>query len=143
MKYNLFKVKENERIDIYYKENNKLIKDIVDLIENSNSINVKDNNKDIHIFNFNDISCFISLNNKTYAIINNKEYEIKYRLYEIEELYKDNVIKLNKSCIANINKISRLKVTLDASIKVIFKDGYEDYISRRELKNVKRRLNLL
>ena len=67
---------------------------------------------------------------------------IKNRLYQIEEIVDSNFIKINQSCIANINQIKKFDATLGASLLVIFKNGHSDYISRRELKNVKRRLGL-
>ena len=51
-------------------------------------------------------------------------------------------IKLNQSCIANKNKIKKFESTIGGALKVIFKNGYIDYISRRELKNVKERMGL-
>ena len=54
----------------------------------------------------------------------------------------ENFIKINQSCIANIRQIEKVEGTFSGSLSVVFKNGYKDYISRRNLKNVKERLKL-
>ena len=51
-------------------------------------------------------------------------------------------IKINQSCLANKTKIKRFETTIGGALKVVFKNGYIDFISRRELKNVKNRMGL-
>ena len=51
-------------------------------------------------------------------------------------------VKINQSCYANIKNIKKFESTIGGSLKVIFKNNYVDYISRRELKNVKERMGL-
>ena len=99
-------------------------------------------NDEIIILNKDEICCFISENNKVYALLNNNKYLIKKRLYQIDESIGKNYIKINQSCIANISQIKKFVATFDGSLQVIFKNGYKDYISRRELKNVKERLGI-
>ena len=60
----------------------------------------------------------------------------------MEELLDNSFIKINQGCIVNINKILKFDSSITGSIKVILKNGFNDYISRRELKNVKRRIGL-
>ena len=61
---------------------------------------------------------------------------------QLEEMLDDSFVKINQSCIANIKKIDRFKATVGGSLTVIFKNGHIDYVSRRNLKNVKERLGL-
>ena len=51
-------------------------------------------------------------------------------------------IKINQSCLANKKKIKKFEYTIGGSLRVVFKNGYIDYIARRELKNVKERMGL-
>ena len=51
-------------------------------------------------------------------------------------------IKINQSCIANIRQIQRFDTSFSGTLRVIFKNGYTDYVSRRQLKAVKERLGL-
>jgi len=133
---------EEEKILIYAKERTKLVDEIESLVISSDIDLTGIYNEEIVKININDVSCFISENNKVFALVNDKKYQIRRRLYQIEELNLNTFIKLNQSCIANKRKIKKFESTIGGSIKVIFKNGYIDYISRRELKNVKERMGL-
>ena len=133
---------EEDKVLIYSKERTKLVDEIESLVESTNIDLTGTYNEEIIKINVNDVSCFISENNKVYALINEKKYQIKQRLYQIEEMNLQSFIKLNQSCIANKNKIKKFESTIGGALKVIFKNGYIDYISRRELKNVKERMGL-
>ena len=86
-----------------------------------------------------DVFCFICENNKVYAITEKEKYKIKLRLYQLEERLPQNFVKLNQSCIGNISNIQRFKASFGGSLSVEFKNGYCDYVSRRQLKIVKER----
>ncbi len=133
---------EEEKILIYAKERTKLVDEIESLVISSDIDLTGIYNEEIVKININDVSCFISENNKVFALVYDKKYQIRRRLYQIEELNLNTFIKLNQSCIANKRKIKKFESTIGGSIKVIFKNGYIDYISRRELKNVKERMGL-
>lgn len=133
----------DEEVLIYAHERNELVKDIEALV-NSSQIEIKGILDDEIIFiNPTEVSCFISEANKVYALIDEKRYQIKYRLYQLEELpLNKNYIKINQSCYANIKRIKRFESTITGALRVVFNNGYVDYISRRELKNVKERMGL-
>ncbi len=133
----------DEEVLIYAHERNELVKDIESLV-NSSQIEIKGILDDeIIIINPTEVSCFISEANKVYALIDEKRYQIKYRLYQLEELpLNKNYIKINQSCYANIKRIKRFESTITGALRVVFNNGYVDYISRRELKNVKERMGL-
>lgn len=128
-----------EEILVYAHERNELINGIERIVHQSNSdiLGYKDNEaKKLNLF---DVNCFISEGNKIFALTNEK-LQVKLRLYEIEDLTDDNFIKINQSCIANVRQIEKVQATLAGAISVVFKNGYKDYISRRNLKSVKERL---
>ena len=77
---------------------------------------------------------------KLYAMTRDKKYRLKMRLYEAEALIGNGFVKINQSCIANIKRIDRFEVSFAGALSVIFKNGYKDYISRRQLKKVKERI---
>ena len=133
---------EEEKVLIYAKERTKLIDDIESLVISSDIDLTGTYNEEIVKINVNDVVCFISENNKVFALINDKKYQIRQRLYQIEEMNLNAFIKLNQSCLANKNKIKKFESTIGGALKVIFKNGYIDYISRRELKNVKQRMGI-
>lgn len=88
------------------------------------------------------ITCFVVENNKVYAISEKEKLQIKMRLYQLEEMLGDGFIKINQSCIANINEIKKFDTSISGTLKVVFKNGYSDYVSRRNIKTVKERLGV-
>ena len=140
--YTYIEETEEEKVLIYAKERTKLIDDIESLVISFDIDLTGTYNEEIVKINVNDVACFISENNKVFALINDKKYQIKQRLYQIEEMNLNAFIKLNQSCLANKNKIKKFESTIGGALKVIFKNGYIDYISRRELKNVKQRMGI-
>ncbi len=133
---------EEEKVLIYAKERTKLVDEIESLVISSDIDLTGTYNEEIIKINVNDVSCFISENNKVFALIGDKRYQIRQRLYQIEEMNLNTFIKLNQSCLANKRKIKKFESTIGGALKVVFKNGYIDYISRRELKNVKERMGL-
>lgn len=131
-----------EKVLIYAKERNKLVDEIEALVISSDIDLTGIYNEEIVKINVNDVTCFISENNKVFALIGDKKYQIKHRLYQIEEMNLNTFIKINQSCLANKNKIKKFETTIGGALKVVFKNGYIDYISRRELKNVKTRMGI-
>lgn len=140
--YTYIEETEEEKILIYAKERTKLIDEIESLVISSNIDLTGIYNEELIKINVNDVTCFISENNRVFALINDKKYQIRQRLYQIEEMKLHAFIKLNQSCLANKNKIKKFESTIGGALKVVFKNGYIDYISRRELKNVKQRMGI-
>lgn len=89
-----------------------------------------------------DIYCFTVDDGKLYAVCETQKYLLKKRLYIVEQMLDDNFIKINQSSIANIHKIKKFDVSINGTLKVVLKNGYSDYVSRRNLKSVKERLGL-
>ena len=87
-------------------------------------------------------ACFFTRDNKVYARMGGKEYATKLRIKDVVELADDSFVKINQGCVANVKRIKKFKVSFGGALRVIFEDGYSDYVSRRELPNVKRRLGL-
>ncbi|MBQ7292304.1 MAG: LytTR family transcriptional regulator [Clostridia bacterium] len=87
-----------------------------------------------------DVFCFTVEDGKVYALTENEKYRLKQRLYLLEEMLDKSFVKINQSCIANIRKIQKFDASLAGTLTVIFKNGYRDYVSRRQLKTVKERI---
>ena len=132
----------DEEILIYAHEKTPLICEIEELV-NNNFIDLKGYTENETVkLNLNNIYCFITEDNKVYALTEKGKYRLKSRLYQLEENLNQSFVKINQSCIANIKMIDRFKATVGGSLTVIFKNGYVDFVSRRNLKNVKERLGL-
>ncbi len=140
--YTYIKEDEEERVLIYAHDRTRLVDDIESLVLSSGIDLTGSYDNEIIKIDINDVVCFISENNKVYALVGDKKYQIKYRLYQIEELNLNIFIKVNQSCLANKTKIKRFESTIGGSLKVVFNNEYVDFIARRELKNVKKRMGL-
>lgn len=132
---------KDEEIIIRVHEKTELVEKIEKLVNETSDgfIGYKEN--EAMMLDINDINCFITENNKVFAMTDEKLL-IKERLYKVEEKLDDNFIKINQSCLANIKKIVKVQATFSGSLSVVFRNGYTDYISRRNLKNVKERLGV-
>ena len=84
--------------------------------------------------------CFFVEDGRVYAKADDGRWLVKERLYRLEELFSDRFVKINQSCLVNISKIARFEVSFGGALRVILKNGYKDYVSRRQLKVVKERL---
>ncbi len=142
MKLSIFIDKEREEeVVIYAHEKNDLIKEIEALVTGAVALFGYTDNEAIKI-NPAEIDCFTVENNKVFAFTSNQKYRLRERLYQLEALLPEYFIKINQSCIANINKIQKFDVSVAGSLTVVFKSGYRDYVSRRNIKFVKERLGL-
>ena len=133
---------KEEEIVIFAHEKTELIKSIEELIENNNFSFIGYNDKGAHKLVADEIYCFISEKGKTFAITEKYKLLVRSRLYQIEPNLDKNFVRLNQSCIANINKMKRFETEISGSLTIVFKNGYKDYVSRRQLKVVKERIGI-
>ena len=97
---------------------------------------------DMKMLEFSEIECVTVLDGKTYAIVSgNQRYRLKLRLYELEALLPSSFIRINKSALANENRLDRFAVTYAGSVDAVFKCGYREYVSRRCFALIKRRFD--
>lgn len=92
---------------------------------------------------FEDIECVMVQGDKTYAIDTSGErYRLKARLYEMERKLPDGFFRINKSALANRERIQRFSVSFNGAVDVVFRCGYRDYVSRRCLRTIKERMEI-
>ena len=132
----------NEEIVVYAKEKTPLIEEIEALVKgNGEAVIGYTENEAINIA-LNEVYCFTIEKNKLFAVMENRKLLIKERLYQIEERLGGDFIKINQSSIANVRKIDKFKASIGGSLIVMFKNGYRDYVSRRQTKCVKERMGI-
>jgi len=143
MKCRIFIDKEHEEeILIYAHEKTQLVDQIEKLVSDDSFELIGYKDREAVRLNTNDVFCFIAEDNKVYALTENEKLSLKFRLYQIEEKLSENFVKINQSCIANINQIDRFDASFSGTLVVIFKNGYNDFVSRRQVKNIKERFGL-
>ena len=91
---------------------------------------------------FSDIECITVIDRKIFVIDGTgKKYRMNQRLCDLEQILPSYFIRINKSTIANENRILRFGTAYTGAVDAIFKCGYKDYVSRRCFAEIKRRLN--
>ena len=144
MKFTVILNSEREdEVIVYAKEKNSLVKSIEDLVNGADNYFTVQNERGIKRITEKEAYCFYIEDKKVYALTEKEKLLLKMRLYSIEEKLSEDFIKINQSTVINIKKIQRFDVSVTGTLKVIMKNGYTDYVSRRRIKNVKERLGLL
>lgn len=129
-----------EEVLIYVHEKNELSEAIEEMVLGRTRQILGYNERGVVNINTSDVTCFAVYDGKVYAICDSQRLQVRQRLYVLEEMLGDDFVKINQSCIANIRKIARFDTSFAGSLTVVFKNGYKDYVSRRQLKNVKERI---
>lgn len=142
MKFRFEECQDKEEIVAYAKNKNELIILIEKLCQNDSNKIIGYNDNIIKELNPNEIECFITIQDKVYAVTKNDKYQVKKRLYELNELYENTFTFINQGCLANLKKVDHFEASIGGSLLVVFKSGYKDYVSRRQLKNVKERIGI-
>ena len=142
MKFTYIKDDDREEVIVYCKNKNKLVTEIENLCNQSENKLYGYNDKIIKELDSINIECFFTYDDKVYALCGNTRYLIKKRLYELHELLSNDFVYINQGCLANIRQIDRFDASIGGTLLVYFKSGYKDYVSRRQLKNIKERLGL-
>ena len=143
MKFTVILNSEREdEVIVYAKEKNSLVKSIEDLVNGADNYFTVQNERGIKRITEKEAYCFYIEDKKVYALTEKEKLLLKMRLYSIEEKLSEDFIKINQSTVINIKKIQRFDVSVTGTLKVIMKNGYTDYVSRRRIKNVKERLGL-
>ena len=88
------------------------------------------------------VCCFITEEGKIFALTGRERLTVKSRLYQLEEELGQDFLKINQSCLASVKQIERFDASISGTLKVRFKNGYTDYVSRRCVKKVKERFGL-
>ena len=98
---------------------------------------------EIRPLDMNTVSCFTTEGGKCYAVTEEGNWQVKLRLWQLEELLGEEFLKINQSCLANVSRIKRFRASFGGSLLVSFACGYEDYVSRRQLKQVNERMGMV
>ena len=100
-----------------------------------NIIAMHDN--DIFIINVSDVIIFYSEEKNNFCKTKDGVYKIKEKLYYLEEkLPQKDFIRISNSAIANINHVRCFNTSIIGKIIVKFKDGSEEYVSRRKTSEI-------
>lgn len=143
MKFRLIIDKNREEeVLVYSHKETKLTDEIKRIVENDAKELVGYIEREAYKLNLSEIYCFAAEDNNVYAVTDKGRLRIKLRLYQLEDILGEDFIKINQSCIVNIREIRKFDSSFSGMLKVVLKNGYSDYVSRRNIKNVKERLGV-
>ena len=130
-----------EEVIVYAHSRNRLVEDIEDLVlQGHTELIGYGADGAIKKLSPSEVLCFATEGGRLYAHCEREKFEVRERIYMLEEMLGADFVKINQSCIANIKSIDRFKVSLGGALVVVFKNGYKDYVSRRQIKAVKERI---
>ncbi len=124
-------------------EDTKQVEDIINLITNisndkKNIIGKRNDEK--FILPIDKIICFYSENKNIFCRTEDGVYKTYEKLYELEESIGNHFIRISNSCIININYIKSFNSGITGTVEVIFKDNTKEYVSRRRISLVLKKL---
>ena len=143
MKISLFIDKDaDERIEIYAHERNDLIEQIEALVcsREVNIVGYKDG-EIIPLAQDRIFRIFVE-ENKVYASTDSGKYQLKFRLYQLEEMLANTFIKINQSALVNKKHIRKFSSSWGGSLIVELNNGETDCISRRQTNHVMKRMGI-
>lgn len=111
-------------------------------VDNSHIITGNKNGK-IEVLEQNDLIRIFSCNNKVFALTNNGEYLLRFRLYEMEEkLDPSQFVRISNSEIINLKKVKNFDLNFTGTICVKLINGTVTYVSRRYVSKIKKILGV-
>lgn len=88
-----------------------------------------------------DIMYIESVDNIAFIYTKNKVYETKQRLYELEEmLVKKHFLRVSKSTLLNLMKVSSIKPALNSRFTAVLPSGEQVVITRKYVPELKKAL---
>ncbi len=89
---------------------------------------------------FGEIECITVLDRKVFAIdTEGNRYTLKDRLRDLENILPAYFIRINKSTLANEQRIKRFDTVISGGVDAVFACGYREYVSRRCFSQIRRR----
>lgn len=131
-----------EEVVIYVHEKSELSSEIEEFVMGRSLELLGYKDKNIVKIALSEVYCFTVEENKVFALTEKERLQLKQRLYLLEEMLDDSFVKINQSCIVSVRKIKRFDTSITGTLVVELKNGYKDYVSRRQLKKVKERIGL-
>lgn len=131
-----------ERVVIHARQDSDLTRAIHQLVQEHTTRLVGYRDGEIVPLTAAEITCVMVEGDRVFALCEAEKLQLRQRLYVLEELLGDSFVKLNQSCLANVSKVARFDASVSGTLKVTFKNGHTDYVSRRQLKRVKERFGI-
>jgi len=135
--------KEQEHVLIRCCKVNEEVLEIVNFVKSKNELLTGYENSQIHQISLRDIYYFEGVDNKVYAYLKSTVYEMKNKLYELEELYDNRqFFRCSKSVLVNLLKIESVKPALNGRFTAKLLNSEQIIISRQYVPALKKILQI-
>ncbi len=116
------------------------IKTVVDYVSKLGTVPsqiVANKDNEIYFVDLEKVICFFSEDKYNYIRTKDDVYRLKYKLYEIEEIFGgSDFIRISKSCIININQVKCFDTSILGTIIVKLKDDTQEKVSKRNVPQI-------
>ncbi len=134
---------EDEIVLIRCVKVNEEVREIANFVKSKDDLLTGFENDQRYQIALQDIYYFEAVDNKVYAYLKNRVYELKTKLYELEEQYeKRQFFRCSKSVIINLLKMECVKPALNGRFTAKLLNGEQVIISRQYVPELKKRLQL-
>ena len=137
---------EQTEIHVYAKEYNEQIEQLMKQLKAANTVHagVIDGylQQEIHLLKITDIFSIYAEDSKIYLQTDEQEYEAKRKLYELEKQLAKDFVRVNKSTLVNIHKISSIQMAKIGTTQLLLENATSIPVSRKYLKDLKRHLGI-
>ncbi len=99
-------------------------------------------NGEIHIIKLQDVYSIFTEDGKIFLQTDEDEYEVKQKLYEIEQRYPSQLIRVNKATLVHFEKIASIQSKVLGSPQLTLENGVTVPISRNYFKALKEAFGL-
>lgn len=131
------------RVIVQSRELNDEVTEILDKLKDRPKTVTGKRNQQIYIIEIEEILIVYAQSNKVYVSTLNGVFEIKQKLYEIEELLSGSTfVRISKSSIVNSKGIKNIEIEFNGSLVVRCLNDQTEIISRRYIKSVKEFLGI-
>ncbi|KAF5054916.1 putative HTH-type transcriptional regulator [anaerobic digester metagenome] len=133
--------KKEEQLLIECYEVTQQIDEIINFVKSRDTSLTAYYESQIHFVYLKDIYYIEAVDNKVFAYLEKRVYELKIKLYEFEELYGEtNFFRCSKSVIVNLMKIEYIKPALNGRFMATLNNSEKVIISRKYVAELKERL---
>ncbi len=90
-----------------------------------------------------EIYYFESVDNKVCACCEKSVFDVKQKLYELEQIYEHtDFLRISKAMIVNVSKISRIVPMFNGRLEAVLANGEKVVISRQYVPDLKKKLGI-
>lgn len=116
---------------------------LIDSIKSTSKKLVGITDLQMHIINPRDVFYFESVDNKVFIYCQEKVFESRLKLYEIEKAYENwDFFRASKSTILNITKIDSVRPVFYGRFEALLQNGEKVFISRQYVPVLRKKLGL-